>query len=46
MVIQRRMARIASFYHASFATPLANHGDFFSTHTRFRSFGPFQRRIR
>jgi len=29
MVIQHRMARIASFYHASAANPFANHGDVF-----------------
>jgi len=30
------MARITSFYHASAATPLANHGDFFNTHACFQ----------
>src|ERR1035441_10269102 len=35
MVIQQSMARIASFYPGSAATPPANHGDFFNTHRRF-----------
>jgi hypothetical protein len=32
MVIQQSTATIPSFYHASAATPLVNHGDFFNTH--------------
>src|ERR1035438_5420284 len=36
MVIQQNMARIASFYHGSAATPLANHSDFFNTYACFQ----------
>jgi len=32
MVIQQSMVRIASFYHASVTTSLANQRDFFNTH--------------